>query len=516
VIGLPREVSYVIVGAGPGGLQLGYYLGKKGRDYVILERGAGVAAFFRAFPRHRTLISINKVHTGIQDPDTNLRWDWNSLLTDERAADFNFRSYSAAYFPSADDFVRYCADFAMRHDLVIEHDTCVDHVRRDGSGFVLRTSKGEIRARRLVMATGRARLHVPDIPGIEHAERYDTMSIDPKDFIDQRVMILGKGNSGFETADNLVGVTAVLHMASPSPIRLAWRTHYVGDLRAVNNNVLDTYQLKSQNTIIDATLQSIERRPDGRLRVVFRYTHAEGQLWEVMVDRVLVCTGFRFDGSIFDPETCQPEMTPDGKFPRVTSGWESCNIPDLFFAGALMHGRDYRKSFSGFIHGFRYNIECLSRLLDERYEGTMLEPSPIDDGAPGLLRWLMDRVVRCSSLFQLPGFLADLCVLEPGVAPLVYRDLPLDFATEREDFKQRTVLAVTMEYGKFKEGDDPFNVYRSPHDGSTSRFIHPVLRCYRGGALIAEHHIPEDLENQWDKPMYTGPALEFLTSIVGR
>ena len=27
--------------------------------------------------------------------------------------------------------------------------------------------------------------------------------------------------------------------------------HYVGDLRAINNNVLDTYQLKSQTAIAD-------------------------------------------------------------------------------------------------------------------------------------------------------------------------------------------------------------------------------------------------------------------------
>jgi hypothetical protein len=40
---------------------------------------------------------------------------------------------------------------------------------------------------------------------------------------------------------------AVIHVAGPHSIRMAWRTHYVGHLRAVNNNFLDTYQLKSQN-----------------------------------------------------------------------------------------------------------------------------------------------------------------------------------------------------------------------------------------------------------------------------
>jgi len=30
--------EYCIVGAGPGGLQLGYFLQKAGRDYIIFER----------------------------------------------------------------------------------------------------------------------------------------------------------------------------------------------------------------------------------------------------------------------------------------------------------------------------------------------------------------------------------------------------------------------------------------------------------------------------------------------
>ena len=36
--------DYIVVGAGPGGLQLGYFLERAGRDYVILERGARAGA----------------------------------------------------------------------------------------------------------------------------------------------------------------------------------------------------------------------------------------------------------------------------------------------------------------------------------------------------------------------------------------------------------------------------------------------------------------------------------------
>ena len=55
---------YCIVGAGPGGLQLGQFLLDAGRDYVIFERSHGPGSFFERFPIHRQLISLNKRHTG--------------------------------------------------------------------------------------------------------------------------------------------------------------------------------------------------------------------------------------------------------------------------------------------------------------------------------------------------------------------------------------------------------------------------------------------------------------------
>ena len=34
----PEYYEYIIVGAGPGGLQLGYYLQQSGREYLVLEK----------------------------------------------------------------------------------------------------------------------------------------------------------------------------------------------------------------------------------------------------------------------------------------------------------------------------------------------------------------------------------------------------------------------------------------------------------------------------------------------
>src|SRR5262249_59287236 len=93
--------DYLIIGAGPAGLQLGYLLEKAGHSYLILEAGDTPGTFFKKFPRHRTLISSNKVYTGYDDLEKNLRWDWNSLLCDDER--FLFKNYSKRYFPAADD-----------------------------------------------------------------------------------------------------------------------------------------------------------------------------------------------------------------------------------------------------------------------------------------------------------------------------------------------------------------------------------------------------------------------------
>jgi len=65
-------MQYLVIGAGPAGLQLGYLLGRAGRDYQILEAGPAPGTFFRTFPRHRRMISINKAHTGWDDAEQQI------------------------------------------------------------------------------------------------------------------------------------------------------------------------------------------------------------------------------------------------------------------------------------------------------------------------------------------------------------------------------------------------------------------------------------------------------------
>jgi thioredoxin reductase len=505
-----RHFEYIILGGGPGGLQLGYYFQRRGYDYCILEAGSEVASFFRTFPRHRKLISINKVSTGFDDPEINLRWDWNSLLSDDPV--LRFTKYSDRYFPSADDMVRYLGDFAARVGLNVLANARVVRVSRPSGRFLLEDASGrQFSADRLVVATGLSMPVVPAFPGSEHVQQYATVSIEPEDFRNQRVMIIGKGNSGFETADRLVETTAAIHMISPTPVRLAWRSHYVGHLRAVNNNLLDTYQLKSQNTILDARIERIVR-VGNQLQVSIHYTHAEDERREILVDSVIACCGFRFDPTPFVPD-CKLELAL-GEYPAMTGAWESVNVPGVYFAGTLMHMRDYRRTFSGFIHGFRYNIKALADIIAVRHHGGTWQSRQLKATPTDIVDALMARVHANSALFQQPGFISDVVVLEPNGFARYNEDMPIDLLPEAGIGADRPYFALTMEYGH-DEHADPFNIVRHPADGARSHFIHPVLRLLRDGALVAEHHVPEDLENDWRKTAFFRPLQDFVAGHLG-
>lgn len=508
-----KNFEYLIIGAGPAGLQLGYYLEKSNRNYAILEAGNAPGTFFKKYPRHRKLISINKRHTGYDDAEINLRWDWNSLLSDSE--EMLFKNYSHKYFPDADSLVEYLGDYANHFDLNIEYGVKVTKITKDEQ-FIVTDQKGNFYScKHLVIATGCQKLYLPEIAGIELAEKYTEVSVDPNNFENQRVLIIGKGNSAFETADNLIDTAATIHVCSPTPVTMAWRTKYVGHLRAVNNNFLDTYQLKSQNAILDANIKNIKKE-DGEYIVSVEYSHANGECEDLAYDRVILCTGFRFDNSIFD-EQCKPDLTINNRYPAQTSEWESTNIKDLYFAGILMHMRDFKEKQSGFIHGFRYNIRTLHRILEYKNHQIPLPSQQIGCSPKAITDFIIRRVNTSSSLWQQTDFMCDLITISENKSEVLYYDeLTKDFIHEGALSQHEHYYTISLEFGKNVEHvADPFSIDRvhkeDAFNSSDSEFIHPVIRRFHKSTLIAEHHVIEDLASEWKEEVHIQPLLKFIT-----
>lgn len=508
------DFEYLVIGAGPAGLQLGYFLEKSNRNYLILESGESAGTFFKNFPRHKKLISINKVYTGYNDPEMNLRWDWNSLLNDSDK--MLFKNYSKEYFPHTDDLVKYLCDFANHFQLKIKYNCQAVKIAKDNNRFMVLDNSGNVySSKRLIIATGFTKSYIPAIPGIELAENYTDVSIDPEDFANQKVLIVGKGNSGFETADNLVATASLIHIVSPKPVSMAWKTKYVGHVRAVNNNILDTYQLKSQNVILDAEIDNIKLK-DGKFVVTFIYGHANGEVEELVYDRVILCTGFRFDDSIFE-ESCKPELTINNRFPAQTSEWESVNIKDLYFVGVLTHMRDYKKKQSGFIHGFRYNIQALHQILERKYHNQSLPYREIDVTPKSIAETIIERANQSSALWQQTGFLCDLIIIpNKSETAQYYENLPVDYIKDSDLGQYDHYYTITLEFGLdiIFASPDPFAVERIHKDdverSALSSGIHPIIRRFCNQELVAEHHVIEDVLSEWFEDVHFQPLLAFL------
>ncbi|MEU7617810.1 NAD(P)-binding domain-containing protein [Micromonospora rifamycinica] len=496
--------TYVIVGAGPAGLQLSYHLQQQGADYLTLERSAEPGGFFRRFPRHRRLISTNTVHTASADPQTRLRWDGNSLLND--SPDLLFPNFSREYLPAADDLVRYLAEFQRVHQLRVRYGTTVERITREDDGFSVRTDRGGVRARCLVVATGWGRPFVPDIPGIEHATGYEEMDVDPDRYAGRRVLIIGKGNAAFETASALLGSASTVHLASRRPVRLAWHTGHPGDVRGQYGAILDSHRSTAPHAVLDCTVDRI-RPVDGGFRV--RVTHPGGGTAELDYHEVLRCTGFRMDTTAFDAG-CRPELAHDGRIPALRPDWQSSNIDDLYFAGTVAQARDVRHASSPFIDGFRYNLRTLTRILRERYDDVPIPVATTPGEPASLAKVLLDRVNGSSALWTQFEYLGDVLVRDGATGDFRhYEDLPEDYALAR--FADAAhCYTLTLRWGRDDHGDAPA-VDRPPTPGRVNAALHPVLRRYRHGELLAEQHLPEDLSAEWRRPdRHVQPLVEFL------
>jgi thioredoxin reductase len=507
--GLPQGVSeimeneitarhqYLIIGAGPAGLQMSYFLHRAGADYLTLERGREPGGFFRYFPRHRKLISLNKVHTVSTDPEIRLRWDWNSLLND--STDLLFPQFSRDYFPNADDLVRYLNEFQRHHDLNVRFDTPVEQVDKSGDDFLVRAGGATYACRCLIIATGWGRANVPNIPGIEHAVGYEDMGVDPTAFAGHRVLVVGKGNSAFETAAAILGHASMVHLASPNPLRLAWNTKHPGDVRGHYGAILDSYQFKTLHSVLDCVIDDI-RRVDDHFEVDITYTHADGERDTLIYESVIRCTGFTMDTSIYRP-AARPAMIGNGRLPEIRPDWQSTTVDGLYFAGTIAQARDFRRASSAFIDGFRYNLRTLAALLGERYDGVPLRHDVVRADPDTLMSLILDRVNWSSALWTQFEYLCDAYVVDDATGTARhYTDLPEDYAVTR--FRDEPhYYTVTLRWGR-SDYSDVFNIERHPQpDRATeSAFIHPVIRRYRGDELVEEKHLLEDLLAEWRRP----------------
>jgi putative flavoprotein involved in K+ transport len=111
-------------------------------------------------------------------------------------------------YVSKDQFADYLAAYAAARNLDVRLDTCVERISREQGGWLVETQREEFRVPLVIVATGKHNeKRLPRWPGVEEFAGRIVHSADFRsgaEFREQRVLVVGIGNSGAEIATDLV------------------------------------------------------------------------------------------------------------------------------------------------------------------------------------------------------------------------------------------------------------------------------------------------------------------------
>jgi cation diffusion facilitator CzcD-associated flavoprotein CzcO len=195
----PGDYPLVVVGSGPGALQVSYSLRRLGVEHAVLTADDRPGGMFLHFPFFQRLLSWTKPYAPVpRGTRAYERYDWNSLIGEEpahRAIQAEVMDGSSE-FPSRPEMEASLAEFVRRTALPIRYGVRWQATRAEGEGFVLETSEGEYRSPHVVFGVGVAEAFTPEFPGREHVAHYvETRA--PESYAGRRLFIIGKQNSGF-------------------------------------------------------------------------------------------------------------------------------------------------------------------------------------------------------------------------------------------------------------------------------------------------------------------------------
>jgi thioredoxin reductase len=418
----PGDYPLVVVGSGPGGLQLSYSLRRLGIQHAVISADPAPGGMFRRWPFFQRLLSWTKPYAPAERGSRAYeRYDWNSLLAEDpenRAIQASLMD-GTSYFPSRTEMEANLAAFAERTGIAVRYDCRWESTRRepgpDGDRFVLVTSDGQYRCRVAVFAVGIAEPYTPPTPGLELVPHYaDTRPAET--YAGKRIFIIGKQNSGFELATGLLPWARSIVLASPSPARLSVVTRSLVGIRARYLQPYEDHVLAGGVSILEASIEGIARAGEA-LRVTVRPS-AGGDPLVFDVDEAIAATGFV--SPLRDLPSLGVATFGSSRLPAQTPFWGSATVPGIYFAGTISQGAAGLKKHglpanSGAVQGARYNARLLAGHLAEKHFSRGRPTRPLTE--PEILPFLLEEIRLAPELWHQRAYLARVVTLDPDHGP---------------------------------------------------------------------------------------------------
>jgi putative flavoprotein involved in K+ transport len=205
---MAEQIPVAVIGAGPAGLSVSHELSEAGIEHVVLERGR-IGQTWRA------------------------RWDSFCLVTPNWSVQLPDGAYDGEDpdgFMPRDDIVAHFARYAASFGAPVREQTEVTSLAaRDVGGFSIRTSGGDIRADRVVVASGSYQR--PHRPAGADELPADLLAIDVEGYRNPEalpagpVLVVGSGQSGCQIAEELIEAGREVYLACG---RAPWTYRTIG------------------------------------------------------------------------------------------------------------------------------------------------------------------------------------------------------------------------------------------------------------------------------------------------
>lgn len=489
----PGDYPVVVVGSGPGAIQVSHELDRLGIDHATISADPSPGGMFRRLPIYQRLLSWTKPYA-LDDPAGRAgEWyDWNSIVSDDPA----LRSImpglmdGTSSFPSRAEMEENLATFVTRANLQIRYGCPWQSTSRADDGrFVLTTLDGDYVSEVAIFAVGMAEPWKPPTPGLELVPHY--VEAGPAEsYAGKRVFIAGKQNSAFEIATAFLPWARQLVLGSPRPAVLSVVEHSLAGVRARYVQPYEDAMLHNGVFLLDVKIERIERSDDGFRIRLSRTDGGRELVYEA--DAAIATTGFAVP--MRDLPALGVATFAQGKMPALTPLWESATVPGIYFAGTISQAAAGLKKHgipanSGALHGYRYNARVLVRHLAATRFGIKVARPLIESDA--VAPFLLEQLTFAPELWNQRSYLAQVA----SVSDEGWRDEGIWPLADFVDAPGPDAVAVTLEpnpdssiypvvyvrvAGAVEErllDPDAMNEYRgSPHREEMAAILAPFMR----------------------------------------